>query len=185
MIKINLLPPERRAGRRAPEVRLPRFNLGLLFLIVYLVAGGGAALYWWTLRDEAARLGAEVDRDQRELATLKAQLTDLTRVKAEAADMQKRVATITELTRAQDRPLKLLDAFLDAVPADLWVTSLEERGGLLKVTGTSYSTAAVSAFMANLRRSGKFKDVDILVARQDLSKTPSPVTFEITCRFEG
>jgi hypothetical protein len=37
--------------------------------------------------------------------------------------------------------------------------------------------------MANLRQAGKFKEVDIVVAKQDLSKSPSPVTFEVTCHF--
>jgi hypothetical protein len=39
--------------------------------------------------------------------------------------------------------------------------------------------------MSNLRRGGKFLDVDITVAKQDVSKSPSPVTFEVTCRFGG
>jgi hypothetical protein len=39
--------------------------------------------------------------------------------------------------------------------------------------------------MSNLRASGKFKDVDLVVSRRDLAR-PSPlVTFEVTCRFEG
>jgi len=42
----------------------------------------------------------------------------------------------------------------------------------------------VSEFLNNLRQSGKFKDVDILVSRQDLSKSPIMVTFEVTCRYE-
>jgi len=48
----------------------------------------------------------------------------------------------------------------------------------------SASTAAVSDFMANLKSSGKFKDVEIVVSRQALDKTPSLVTFEVTCKFE-
>jgi hypothetical protein len=39
--------------------------------------------------------------------------------------------------------------------------------------------------MANLRASGKFKEVEIVVSRQDLGKSPQLVTFEVTCRFEG
>jgi len=39
--------------------------------------------------------------------------------------------------------------------------------------------------MTNLRASGKFKDVDIVVSRQDLAKVPRLVTFEVTCRFES
>jgi len=38
--------------------------------------------------------------------------------------------------------------------------------------------------MANLRRSGKFKDVDLIVSRQDPTKTPRTVTFEVSCVAE-
>jgi len=44
---------------------------------------------------------------------------------------------------------------------------------------------AIADFMSNLRSSGKFKDVDLVVTRRDLAR-PSPlVTFEVTCRYEG
>jgi Tfp pilus assembly protein PilN len=79
----------------------------------------------------------------------------------------------------------MLDAFADVVPRDLWITSMEEKGAVLKLTGTAYSTTAVSDLMSNLRSSGKFKEIDIVVSRQDLAKTPSVVTFEVTCRFES
>jgi hypothetical protein len=39
--------------------------------------------------------------------------------------------------------------------------------------------------MTNLRASGKFKDIEMVVHRQDLNKSPRVVTFEVTCRFEG
>jgi Tfp pilus assembly protein PilN len=96
------------------------------------------------------------------------------------------VAVIDELTKGQSRPILMLDAFADVIPRDLWITSMEDKGtGVLKLNGTAFSTAAVSDFMSNLRASGKFKDVDLVLSRQDLAKTPSMVTFEITCRFEG
>jgi Tfp pilus assembly protein PilN len=78
----------------------------------------------------------------------------------------------------------LFDALADMVPRELWLNTLEERGSTLKISGTAYSPTAVADFMANLRASGRFKDVDILVSRQDLSRTPRQVTFEVTCRFE-
>ena len=55
---------------------------------------------------------------------------------------------------------------------------------MLKLSGTAFSTTAVSDFMSNLKASGKFKDVDIVVSRQAIDKTPSLVTFEVTCKFE-
>ena len=67
---------------------------------------------------------------------------------------------------------------------DLWLTRLEERGPSLRIAGTTYSSVALSDFMANLKASGRFKDVDLLDAKQDLSKSPRTITFEVSCRFE-
>ena len=71
------------------------------------------------------------------------------------------------------------------VPRDVWITGFEDKNGALKVPGSAFSTTAVSDFMTNLRRSGKFKDVDIMVSKQELQKPPRLVTFEVTCRFES
>ena len=102
-----------------------------------------------------------------------------------AAELRKRVDVIEQLTRDQARPIILVDAFAGVVPRDLWITRLEERNSVLRIAGAAFSTTAVSDFMANLRASGKFKDVDIIVSRRDLARPALPVTFEVTSRFGG
>ena len=184
MIRVNLAPPEQRRRRLGGfAFRLPPLNLGIVVAGVFALAIVVIAVSWIALWRQESRLAAEIARDRRELATLKVQLADITKVREQAADMQKRLQTIQDLTKNQGRPLRVMDAFLDAVPPDLWITGLEERGALLKIVGTAFSTTAVADLMANLRQSGKFSDVDILVAKQDIAKSPSPVTFEVTCRF--
>lgn len=185
MIRINLAPVEARR-RRGPGFTMPALpiGLGLLFAVLYVVAAGGVGYYWWGLHADKERLIAENDRTSKEIDTLKATLGQGSNVRAQLADVRKRVLVIEELVQGQARPIQLLDAFVDTVPRDLWITSFEDRGASLKIVGTAFSTRAVSEFLANLRQSGKFKDVDILVSRQDLTKSPSMVTFEVTCRFE-
>lgn len=185
MIRINLAPVETRR-RRGPGFTMPSLpiGLGLLFVVVYVVAAAGVGYWWWGLTAEKARLVAENDRTAKEIDTMKATLGQGSNVRAQLTDVRKRVQVIEELVQGQGRPIQLLDAFVDTVPRDLWITSFEDRGASLKIVGTAYSTRAVSEFMSNLRQSGKFKDVDILVSRQDLTKSPIMVTFEVTCRFE-
>jgi Tfp pilus assembly protein PilN len=72
----------------------------------------------------------------------------------------------------------------DTLPPDLWLTRMEERVPNLRIAGTTYSSVALSDFMANLKASGRFKDVDLLDAKQDLTKSPRMITFEVSCRFE-
>jgi len=185
LIRINLAPDGGRRGGPSFSLSMPSFNLGLVFAVVYVLAAGGLGFYWMTLAREESRLVAELDRARAENEQLKAANGRAGNVKEQLAEMQKRVAAVQDLVKNQGRSLALLDAFVDTIPQDLWITSMEEKASVVKIAGTAYSTTAVSDFMSNLKRSGKFKDVDILIARQDLVKSPRPVTFEVTCRFEG
>jgi len=185
MIRINLAPDakSRRVGFTLPA--LPAFNLGWLFLIVYVVAAGGLGAWWWTLSGEESTLTQEIDKKNTELAQLKATLGQGANVKAQVEELRKRLAVLEELTKGQARPIVLVDAFANMIPKDLWITGIEDRNQVLRISGSAFSTTAVADFMQNLRASGKFKDVDIIVSRRDLAR-PSPlVTFEVTCRFEG
>jgi type IV pilus assembly protein PilN len=184
MIRINLAPPEARRARPSLSLSLPSFNLGILFVIVYLVVAGGLGFYWYGLAAEETRLTGEVDRLTREVASLKSTLGQGAGVRNQLAEVKRRVGILEELTAGQGRSIVLLDVFVDTVPRDLWITSFEQKESQLKLSGTAFSTTAVSDFMSNLKSSGKFKDVDIVVSRQAIDKTPSLVTFEVTCKFE-
>lgn len=181
MIKINLAPPRERKGF---SIALPSFNLGILFGILSVVAIVAIGGYWWTLSGERERLERDVAIATQQLETLKAAIAEGNKYKAERDDLEKRIAAIDELTKNQPRPIYLMDAVADAIPRDLWITSTSERDQQLRFNGTAFSSTAVSDFMSNLRSSGKFKDVDLVVARQDINKVPRLVTFEIVCRFE-
>jgi Tfp pilus assembly protein PilN len=74
------------------------------------------------------------------------------------------------------------------IPGGLWLIGLEEKlekdkGNQLRMVGAAFSATAVADFMSNLRKSEKFKDVDLIVSRQDLTKTPPLVNFEVICAF--
>ncbi len=185
MIKINLAPPERRHRRGAGfNLQLPSFNLAVLFAIAYIVAVVGIGAVWIWRSATESRLNAYVQKDKAELSVLRATIGQGARIREQLAGLRARLKAIDDLSKNQARSIALLDAFVDTVPPDLWVTTLEDKGSALKILGTAHSPTAVSDFMTNLRRSGKFKDIDIIVARQDLAKSPRPVTFEVTCRFE-
>ena len=182
MIRINLAPP-----RERPRSRLgwSRVNLVALFGVLAVALAVGIGGSSWRLFREERGLAAEIDVGARELTMLRTVVGPAAKMKEHVADLQARLKAIQVLTKDQSRPLFLIDAFADAVPADLWITALEDTGALLRVTGSAFSATAVSNFMTALRASGKFRDVDIVVSKRDLEKAPNVLTFEITCRFEA
>jgi type IV pilus assembly protein PilN len=179
MIKINLAPKPARKGFALSLPPLPRLGTAFGVALVLMVLGIGG--YWYRLDSEAGRLQSEIARAQREMDGLKAAIAEGNRFKKEKEELELRVGAIDLIARNQSRPVHVLDAVADTVPQDLWLTALEEKEGRLRLGGVAFSSSAVADFMANLKRSGTFKEVDLVVSRQDLTKSPRLVTFEIAC----
>lgn len=181
MIRINLAPtPTKRSG----GFSVPSFNLGMLFgglaLVLVLLLGG----WWWSLSAEINLLNTEIAENKKQLEQLKVAIAEGQRLRRDKEMLERRVNAIELVARRQTRPVYLLDSFLDTVPKDLWLTRMEEKGTQLKFAGSAYSATVLSNFMANLKATGKFKDVDIVDAKQDLTKSPRLITFEVVARFE-
>ncbi len=181
MIRINLAPPSAKKGM---GLSIPSFDLGMLFgavaLGLVLVVGG----WWWSLSSEINRLNTEIAENKKQAERLKVVIAEGERFRRDKETLERRVNAIEVVARHQTRPVYLLDAVLDTLPKDLWLTRMEEKGTQLRFAGTAYSATALADFMANLKASGKFKDVDIVDAKQDLTKSPRLITFEVVTRFE-
>jgi Tfp pilus assembly protein PilN len=181
MIRINLAPPSVKKGG---GFAIPSFNLGMLFggiaVLLVLVLG----IWWWSLSAEIRRLNTEIAQNKKEAERLKVVIAEGQRYQRDSMLLERRLNAIKLAARNQTRPVYLLDAVLDTLPKDLWLTRMEEKGTQLKFAGSAYSATALSDFMSNLKASGKFKDVDIVDAKQDLNKSPRLITFEVVTRFE-
>jgi len=182
MIRINLAPPS--AKKKGLGLAAPDVNLGLIFGVVLAALVCVLGAYWLKVSSDIAWLNGEVERNEREKARLSALITEGQRFKREKEDLERRVNAIETVARNQARPAYLVDAMADLLPADLWLTRMEEKGQQLRLAGATYSSVALSDFMSNLKASGKFKDVDLIESRQDLTKSPRMITFEVSCRFE-
>lgn len=180
MIKINLAPP---TAKRRGFAR-PGSGLGLGFAALFLLVIGGTGLYWWVLAADVGRLRGEIAQNEQEIQRLKVIIAEGQRFKRDKEALERRVNAMETIARNQARPAYLLDRVADMLPGNLWLTGMEEKAQQLRLLGTTYSSVALSDFMANLKASGRFQDVDLVKADQDLTKSPRTIKFEVTCRFE-
>lgn len=193
MIRINLsslAPPKtKRGGKRAPvTVSVPGEGssttvLVLVFLVVLVVAMGA-----WTyiVKLQADRLEAEwrkVSEENRRLSEVKIQYEASKR----KADMyERRVKVVDELKEAQKGPVTLLNLVADTVNRTdaVWLETMNTDGRNLTFVGMALSADAVADLMANLRKTGQFKSVEIKETAQDAGvKEVQAFKFELICEI--
>jgi len=193
MIRINLsslAPPKTKRGKRgaAPTVSVPGEGPSTLVmaLLIFAAFGVGMYLWWWTLDKETVRLQQDLQRaiaENQRLAEVKAKY-EASRRKADL--FERRVKIIDDLKEAQKGPVNLLDLVATTVNKTdaVWLESMTNDGRNLNFIGMALSPDAVADLMANLRRTGAFKSVEIRETSQDAAvKEVQAFKFELICEI--
>jgi type IV pilus assembly protein PilN len=189
MIRINLAAadrPTKKAGRGgAPSSSTPSAPGAVqLYLFLALFVGGAAVvcagLYFLIMRD-IADLDNRISAAKKREAELQAIKKKVEEFQAKKKMFQDKVALIERLRLEQSGPVHMLDELSKALPDFLWLTSIAEGGGTLKIKGQTPTTGmpAESEFISNLQRSGWFPMAEHLTYRE----TPPVVDFEISATF--
>jgi Tfp pilus assembly protein PilN len=151
--------------------------LGLLLL-------GILGSWWMVVKSQRPQLEkdlrAALDENKR-LAEVKAKYEASQR----KADMfKRRLKVIDDLKEAQKGPFDLLNRIADTVNKTdaVWLEAMTDDGKSIDFTGMALSADAVADLMANLRKSGAFKSVEIKETAQDSNiKELQAFKFELIC----
>jgi type IV pilus assembly protein PilN len=179
MIKINLLPREERV-KRAP---LPTgFVFGTFCALVLL---GAMAFGWYWLSSTVTGLEADIARTQAELRRFDELAKQVDRFRAEKKRLEEKIKIIETLVAAQAGPVKLLDEVSKALPAEVWLTSLNRSGKRLEISGIAFSNFNVAALMTNLgKASNLLTNVDLVISEkttvEDVPVERFTITAEVT-----
>lgn len=187
MIKINLLgTPSSKHGKAAAMPVMPTDGPSPLFaiLIVLVLAGLGNGFWYYMLDNRAKKIQQDIataDATQKRLAQVKVAYME----KQRQADLYKRrVDVIDQLRANQSGPATLLASMGDTVNSTeaVWLSQLTDKGATVELAGTALSNNAVANLMANLRKTGGFKSVEIKETIQDATvKEFQAFNFTLTC----
>ncbi len=193
MIRINLLgtPKSRRGGsggRRPAPVSLPSEgpNTFVLALIIGVIAAVGMTVYYVILDKQHTALTQTLQKamaENQRLSIVKAKY--LESVKKENLFERRRNA-IDQLKEAQQGPVDMLNLVANTVNKTdaVWLEAMTNDGRNIDFTGTALNPDAVADLMANLRRTGAFKTVEIKETAQDAqSKEIQTFKFELICEI--
>lgn len=156
MIRINLLPF--RAARKKENIKrqVSLFILGLILL--FSVMG----YLFIMLNGKLSTLRIEKAQKTKELATYEGTNKKLQELKRKIEEIRTKLEVIRALEKNKTGPVRLLDEISVAVPKDkLWLRGLEEKQGVLTLTGTAMDNETVALFMTNLEISEHITSVDL------------------------
>ena len=194
MIRINLLGvPKKtsRGGRRASTVAATGGGgegsstviLGLIFAGALVVLIGLAQMWVQREHDVLEKNLQKAILENQRLADVKAKYE----ASKKKADMyERRVRVIDELKSAQSGPVDLLNLVADTINSTdaVWLETMTNDGKTLNFTGMALSPNSVADLMANLRKTGAFRTVEIKETSQDSAvKEVQAFKFELICEM--
>ncbi len=193
MIRINLLEnskgKNKRAGGSSGPV-MPTMEMGdmgspkLKVLIVLALAGLLNYGYWYRLDRQAKSIEAQMqaaEQKNRELSDVKARYMER---QTQANNYKRRVDVIDQLRAAQAGPVNLLAMLGQTVneTEEVWLRKMDDTGPSVNLEGTALSADAVANLIANLQKTGFFKNVEIKETFQDDQiKDMQAFQFTLTC----
>jgi len=192
MIKINLLEnskgKNKRGGSSGPS--MPTMEMGdmgspkLKILVVLVVVGLFNLGYWYRLDHEAKAIAANMkvaEQKNRELADVKARFIER---QTQADNYKRRVDVIDGLRASQTGPVNLLAMLGETVnnTEAVWLNKMDDSGPNVNLEGFALSADAVANLIANLQKTGYFRNVEIKETFQDESfKDMQAFQFTLTC----
>ena len=190
MIRINLLGAQKGKNKRSAASAAAVMEVGdvgspkMKVLVVLALAGLVNVGYWYQLdkqhRDIAAKMEVAM-RKNAELADVKARYLERQR---EAENYKRRVDVIDQLRAAQAGPVNLLNTIGQTVNSTeaVWLNSMKDQGASVDIEGMALSTDAVASLIANLQKTGYFKNIEIKETYQDDTyKEMQAFNFTLTC----
>ena len=192
MIRINLLgapkPKNKRGGAAVSaaavmevgEAGSPFMKVALVVVVVAAVNAG----FWYKLDKQSKAIAqkmAQAEQRNRQLADVKARYLERQR---QAEAYQRRVDVINQLRANQAGPVQLLNMLGETVNGTeaVWLNNMKDEGSSVDIEGMALSTDAVANLIANLQKTGFFRNIEIKETYQDEQvKDMQAFQFTLTC----
>jgi type IV pilus assembly protein PilN len=185
MIRINLLAVERERSARKRIVISPAHRVTIGASLILLGTALLVAWWFWSLRQQSARLDAELARAEVESRQIRSVLEQVRKFESRKALLQQRVSLIEQLRTGQSAPVHLLDEISKSIPDRLWLTDMTQTGADFAISGMTDSLTAVSDFVANLEGTRWFKKpVEIVDSQvQPDAKAGDLIRFQVKAQY--
>ena len=184
MIRVNLsgVPKKQVAQAAKPRRASSNNNLMPILHVLIIVATGVGGYFWYSsLNTQSTELTNRIETLQEEQRKLEAVIKQDQIYEARKKALESRIKVIEDLRKNQVSPIMVLDALDDAIDRTryVWLSSLTQNNTTFTMAGLGSSVDALSDFVANLKSTGYFHNINL--SRFDDSR--GNYTFSMTCDF--
>jgi type IV pilus assembly protein PilN len=158
MIKINLLPKEARK----------RVGLGeQIFIIVFVLVATftGIGLYWSYQKGVIEQKQDDIARTKQRLQELQKIIDEIEKFEAQRKALEQKLEVIAKLEKEQRLPVRFLDELYLTLEDDLWLTSFQQSGRQLSVSGSALSNPVLSNYLRKLEVSPYFDNIELVISQ--------------------
>lgn len=184
MIRVNLSGTQKKAVAKPVAAAAPRGPsrvLPLMHLMILVATGVGGYFWYNSLTAESVNLTNRIGALQAEQRKLDEIIKQDKIYETRKIALENRIRVIEDLRRNQLSPVVVLDALDEAIDRTrfVWLSSLTQSNATISMAGTGTSVDTLSDFVANLKSTGYFRNINL--ARFDDSR--GNYTFSLTCEF--
>jgi Tfp pilus assembly protein PilN len=184
MIRINLLGVAKPVKEAGPPPTAAR--QAVIFIVSAVVAFGIVGFfykYWSSQIETLNKQKAEQERERDRLASIRAEND---RYRAQLQQLQRRQTTIQELQDSKVGPVDFMDRLGDIANRshDLYLLTVSPDGARVAIRGQSDSVASIASFIANLKNSPSFVDVQLRQYYQDDQHNRLSFKFNLDCIYK-
>ena len=173
MIRINLLPSKRKKTLVLP----PAIIYGMVAVCIIIVAVIAFTVY---LNKQIATKQADISAKEQKLIKLKAALEEVKNYEKDNNEYREKNRVIEQLKKNQIVPLRLLDEVSEMLPKGVWLTGLDDKGGVVSIEGYAFSNSDLVTYVQNLKGSKYLADVMLVESRQAEIEDFSVYKFKLT-----
>lgn len=181
MIKINLLSVKRAKKKGAPinETAI-QIGVGVALTVIAL---GGTAYRWQALESEITEQTQIKDKKAKELEELKKKVLEVENFEKTKKLLEDKNRVIEQLRKNQAGPVRLLDVLSQGLePLKVWLTSMDESGTDVNITGRALSNDDIVEFTRNLQNANYFSFVLLEESRQATEENIQVYQFKMKLR---
>jgi len=136
-------------------------------------------------QQELTRIQNELASKQAEIEAKKKDVEQVKRFKADKAQLELRMNTIRDLSKARLKNVKALDAIQNVIPTRAWMTSLKVQDNKVDIKGRAMEDSDVSAFMKGLEENIYFSQVQLINSQSVTTENGVLKEFSIATSLEN